>query len=262
MKHSSVKGHPYNFKRLAGPEPFPKADTSGLTVLDEVDPRGSRQMPTIFDQGQLGSCTANAVEACSQYAVGLHNGTKARRRSRLDIYYGERLLEGQPADQDTGAYGHDGFTFLQQTGALLETAWPYTISTFAGPPPAGPRSKLGLPVKAVPQTEGDVKAVLSNMQTVAFGFTVYESFEWSQTLASGVVSMPQSGEQVLGGHEVLAVGYLKVYPGYVLVRNSWGTDIYAGVPGANVYGGGYFLMPWSYLLDANLASDLRTIVRA
>ena len=261
MHISSVKGHPYNFKRSTH-EPFRAADTTGLPVLDEVDPRGSRQMPVVFDQGQLGSCTANAVEACSQYATGLHNGTKARRRSRLDIYYGERMLEGQPADADTGAYGHDGFTFLQQTGALLESVWPYDISTFAGPPPTGSRSKLGLPVKAVPQTQEAVMQVLSNMQTVAFGFTVYQSFEASRTLQTGVVPMPKAGEQMLGGHEVLAVGYLKAYPGFVLCRNSWGSDIYQGVPNANLYGGGYFLFPWAYLLDATLASDLRTIVRA
>ena len=217
-------------------------------------------VPVVFDQGQLGSCTANAVEACAQYAVGLHNGTKARRRSRLDIYYGERMLEGQPADEDTGAYGHDGFTFLQQTGALLESVWPYNISTFSGPPPPGKRSKLGLSVKAVPQNQEAVQQVLSNRQTVAFGFTVYESFEESRTLSTGIVPVPKSGEQQLGGHEVLAVGYLQAYPGYVLVRNSWGADIYQGVAGSDKYGGGYFLFPWSYLLDASLASDLRTIV--
>ena len=34
--------------------------------------------------------------------------------------------------------------------------------------------------------------------------------------------MPEQGEQQIGGHEVLAVGYLKDQPNYVLVRNSWG----------------------------------------
>ena len=37
------------------------ADTSGITVLPEVDPRN--ELPPIFDQGQLGTCTANATAA-------------------------------------------------------------------------------------------------------------------------------------------------------------------------------------------------------
>jgi len=262
MRHSAVKGHPYNFKRLEGAEPFRAATTDGMTILPEVDPRGDRFMPAVFDQGQLGSCTANAVEACFQRACGQHINRKARRRSRLDIYLGERLIEGQPADQDTGAYGHDGFTFLQQTGALLEADWPYDISTFAGPAPAGHRLKLPatLPVRAVAQDEVQIRQVLSNGQMVAFGFTVYDSFEAPATLQSGVVPMPGRFEQELGGHEVVAVGYLAAYPDHVLVRNSWGADVYQGLAGADVHGGGYFLFPWQYLLDPSLASDLRTIV--
>jgi len=67
------------------------------------------------------------------------------------------------------------------------------------------------------------------------------------------VPMPARGERTLGGHEVLLVGYLKDQVNYGLVRNSWG-DGWALK--------GYFLMPWSYILDANLASDFRTIRRA
>jgi C1A family cysteine protease len=261
MKHSRVKGHPYNFRRWDGAEPFAQITPPSL-ILPEVDPRGDPFMPLVFDQGQLGSCTANAVEGCFQYAEARALGRPARRRSRLDIYYGERVLEGQPADQDTGAYGHDGFRFLQQTGALLEKVWPYDTSTFAGPPPAGNRWKLRLPVNSVAQSQDAVMAVLSNRQTIAFGFTVYESFEYQQTLDTGVVPMPGRGEQQLGGHEVLIVGYLEAMPGYALVRNSWGADIYMGVPGADVDGGGYFLMPWQYVLDAALCSDFRTISHA
>jgi C1A family cysteine protease len=64
--------------------------------------------------------------------------------------------------------------------------------------------------------------------------------------------MPGRGEKVLGGHEVLLVGYLREEVNYGLVRNSWGTGW--GMEG-------YFLMPWAYMLDANLASDFRTIRR-
>jgi C1A family cysteine protease len=94
--------------------------------------------------------------------------------------------------------------------------------------------------------------VLSNRQTMAFGFTVYESFEAAEVAQSGIMPMPSRDERMVGGHEVLLVGYLKEEVNYGLVRNSWGDG----------WGmAGYFLMPWTYLLDANLASDFRTIRR-
>ena len=104
----------------------------------------------------------------------------------------------------------------------------------------------------MPRNLDSMKAVLSNRQTMAFGFSVYETFESPDVAKTGIVPLPTRGEKVLGGHEVLLVGYLKDEPNYGLVRNSWGTGW--GIKG-------YFLMPWAYLLDAHLASDFRTIRR-
>ncbi len=229
------------------------ADASELTVLDEVDPRGD--LPAIFDQGQLGSCTANAVGGAVQYDAKLA-GNDPGFLSRLWIYYYERKLEGSPADQDTGAYGRDGFKVCKAVGVPVEEKWPYDIAKFSQEPPADlaedARKHRISNYRAVPRNLDSMKAVLSNKQTVAFGFTVYESFETKEVAQTGVVPMPTRGEKILGGHEVLLVGYLKGEPNYGLVRNSWGTDW--GMKG-------YFLMPWAYILDANLASDFRTIGR-
>jgi C1A family cysteine protease len=230
------------------------ADASGLTVADEVDPRAD--LPGVFDQGQLGSCTANAVAAAVEYDAKL-NGTDPGALSRLWIYYYERKLEGAPADQDTGAHGRDGFKVCQTIGVPLEQDWPYVISQFSQQPPASLASEASQHrisnYRAVPRNLDSMKAVLTNRQTIAFGFTVYESFESQAVAQSGIVPMPSRAEKVLGGHEVLLVGYLKAEPNYGLVRNSWGTG----------WGQqGYFLMPWAYILDANLASDFRTIGRA
>lgn len=64
--------------------------------------------------------------------------------------------------------------------------------------------------------------------------------------------MPEAGEQILGGHEVLVVGFLQDDPNYALVRNSWGTDW--GLEG-------YCLMPWQMICSPNYSSDWRSIYR-
>jgi C1A family cysteine protease len=229
------------------------ADAAELNILDEVDPRAD--LPAVFDQGQLGSCTANAVAAAVEYDAKL-NGSDPGFLSRLWIYYYERKLEGQPLDQDTGAQGRDGFKVCQKLGVPLEQDWPYDITKFSDEPPASLDTEAMQHrisnYRAVPRNIDSMKAVLSNRQTIAIGFTVYETFESPQVAQTGIVPLPSRNEKVLGGHEVLLVGYLEDQPNYGLVRNSWGTG----------WGlAGYFLMPWAYLMDANLASDFRTIYR-
>src|SRR5439155_537525 len=107
---------------------------SELAVRDEVDPRGD--LPPVFDQGQLGSCTANAVAGAVEYDAKL-NGTDPGALSRLWIYYYERKIEGSPADQDTGAYGRDGFKVCKTVGVRLgaEGLFPHALVLHPGRQP-------------------------------------------------------------------------------------------------------------------------------
>lgn len=234
---------------------YPEADTTGLPILPEVDPRG--RMPGIFDQGQLGSCTANATAAAFQYEAIL-DGHDPGPLSRLWVYYWERSLEHSLGAGDTGAYGHDAYKVAKH-GIPSESLWPYDISTFEGPPPAAADATraytLTKPVHTPRRSQNAFQQVLSNNQTIAFGFTVYDSFE-SQWATPGIMPVPKPGEQILGGHEILIVGYLQTHPHYFLVRNSWGG------PKTALDVTGYFLYPTSVLLDPNIASDFRTIVRS
>src|SRR6185437_8358062 len=230
------------------------ADSSELPILDEVDPR--TDLPDVFDQGHLGSCTANAVAAAVVYDAKL-NVSDPGVLSRLWIYYYGRKLEGAPADQDTGAFGRDGLKVCNKMGVPLEKDWPYDITQFSVQPPASLDAEAAQHkisnYRVVPRNLDSMKAVLSNRQTIAFGFSVYQSFESDEVAKTGIVPMPTRGEKALGGHEVLLVGYLKDEPNYGLVRNSWGADWAIK---------GYFLMPWAYFLDTHLSSDFRTIRRA
>jgi C1A family cysteine protease len=228
------------------------ADTTTLDVLPQVDPRG--EMPAVYDQGNLGSCTGNAVAGAVEYDAIL-SGTHFGAPSRLFIYYLEREIEGS-VGFDAGAYGRDGFKACHKIGVPVETLWAYDIARFAERPPpeayADATKHRIASYKAVPRGILSFKRVLSNRQTIAFGFSVFESFEGGELERTGIMPTPKQGERLLGGHEVLMVGYLEKYPAYALCRNSWGTE----------WGlGGYFLFPWHLLLDRNFADDFRTIPR-
>lgn len=219
-------------------------------------------MPDPYDQGNLGSCTGNAVAGAIEYNDIL-NGDHIGTPSRLFIYYGERELEGS-IDWDAGAYGHDGFRVARKIGTPTEFEWAYDISRFRERPvdsayEVASTHKIGLYKHPGLGQHSDqirmlsLKAVLSNRQTIAFGFTVYESFESLEVERTGVVPMPGPGESVLGGHEVLLVGYIqREGKEYALVRNSWGTEW--GMRG-------YCLMPWEFILNRSICDDFRTIYR-
>lgn len=233
------------------------ADTSKLGILDEVDPRDEYMTP-IYDQLKLGSCTAQAVAAAID-ADRIVNGEPPLYPSRLWIYALERIVEGGSLAFDSGAYGRDGFKVAKKYGVVPEKLWPYSdkIELWSKNPEHSliwkERRPIDRPYKSVPRLFTSMKQVLSNKQTIAFGFSVFESFESSLMARTGIMSRPNiAREKMLGGHEVLMVGYLKKYPEYALVRNSWNT--HWGIKG-------YFLMPWSIILDPKLSNDFWTIYR-
>ena len=91
-------------------------------------------MPPVYDQGAIGSCTANAIAAAYDYA---HNrqGLGFITPSRLFIYANERLLENTPLTEDSGAQIFDGVHCVANQGVCPESEWPYDNSQFSVTPP-------------------------------------------------------------------------------------------------------------------------------
>jgi C1A family cysteine protease len=100
----------------------------------------SMAMPPVYDQGELGSCTANAIGAAVQFAR-----QRVRQRpdfvpSRLFVYYNERTIEGS-VGQDAGAALRDGMKAIAKLGVTSEDQpskawnWPYVAGRFAERPP-------------------------------------------------------------------------------------------------------------------------------
>ncbi len=206
------------------------------------------KMPSVYDQGQLGSCTANALAAAFGF---LHAGYLG---SRLQLYYGERLLEGD-VGQDNGAQIRDGVKVLNKTGLGPESVWPYDISKFAQAPPAAELAAAGTETVTSYSrltSASDFRSCLAAGFPFVIGFTVYEAFEGSQVAEHGVVPMPKPREKSLGGHAVCVIGYdLTRSDGpHYEVRNSWGSD----------WGdGGNFWMPCAYFENPKLADDAWTL---
>ena len=68
-----------------------------------------------IDQGQLGSCTANAIAFAVCFDELKQRNKAAFMPSRLFIYYNERVMEGT-VSQDAGAEIHDGVKSLNIYG--------------------------------------------------------------------------------------------------------------------------------------------------
>ncbi len=206
-------------------------------------------MPPVYDQGELGSCTANSIGAILELNERKQNEANASTPSRLFIYYNERVMEGT-VSEDSGAEIRDGIKSVAQIGAPPETSWPYDVTKFATKPPAKvyteAKKHQALRYSRVVQDTIPIQSVLAGGEPISFGFTVYTSFE-NNIGSDGIVPMPQTDEKVLGGHAVVAVGYKPIKGQlYFECRNSWGTD----------WGdAGYFWMPATYLTSNSLASD-------
>jgi len=208
--------------------------------------------PAVYDQGQIGSCTANAIAAAIEFDQRKQQLPQPFAPSRLFIYYNERLLEGSVAS-DSGAQIRDGIKSVASQGACAETLWPYVEDQFAVRPSPPcykiARTHPAVSYSRVDQDVSQLKACLAAGYPFVFGITVYESFESDAVAHSGVVPMPGDGETALGGHAVMAAGYDDASARF-LVRNSWGSD----------WGmGGYFAIPYAYLSDGNLADDFWSI---
>ena len=148
-------------------------------------------------------------------------------------------------------------------GIPPEEYWTYAISNFDTEPSSFVYSlannykstkyyKLDTAGTALSRVLINIKSYLASSLPCMFGFTVYSSI----SNAAGI-PYPVKGDQVLGGHAVVCVGYddskiINGQTGALLIRNSWGTSW-----GDNGYG----WIPFAYVTNG-LAVDFWTLVQA
>ena len=222
---------------------FGEDELRGLAKKVDLRPR----MPAVYNQGSLGSCTAQGVAALLQFTEAeVFGGLDIP--SRLFIYYNTRILQGT-LGEDSGASIRNAIKAVVKEGYCQEKLWPYDVTKFKRKPPAAAYKagdqRLITAYARVQQQAAAIKQRLAGGDPIVFGFSVYENFD--ETAKTGVCPMPKGA--VTGGHAVVLCGYddrRKMF----LVRNSWG---------ARWGDKGYYWKPYDMVLNPDIAADFWTI---
>lgn len=203
---------------------------------------------TIFDQGSLGSCVANAFIQCINIMT-----KKTVMGSRLYLYFNGRAVAKYQLELDDGLSVRDGCKSIAKYGLCGESVWPYNVSLFADLPSlqAYKQSLLfkNFTYSFVNQDINSIKNCLNTTKNpIIFGINIYSSF--LSVGSNGVVPLPNvKTETTQGGHCMIMIGYDDSKQ-WVICVNSWGTS----------WGNkGICYLPYSYVLDPKLGGDLCTL---
>jgi C1A family cysteine protease len=209
-------------------------------------------IPPIKDQGQEGSCTGFSLSSAREVVAKEHGNYVPF--SPAFIYYEERLKE-HTQNQDSGAYIRDGLSVLRAMGVCPETDFPYVVGGYAtAPPQQAMIDAHEYRITSYSRLPGlsALKYAIVNKHPAVLGIAVYQSFE--AVGADGKVPMPAAGEELLGGHAILVVGYHNDAHapggGWLTLNNSWGK-------GEGKHG--QFFLPYAYATNAQYTFEMWTL---
>jgi hypothetical protein len=224
------------------------------TELDNIDLRSG--CPPVRNQLHIGSCTAFASTALFDFVRRKNNLVKWTP-SPLFTYYATRLADNT-VEEDNGATVRNALKSTVRDGVAMERTWPYIPNKFTERPTQeawdNAEKHQTLEYLVIDDFNKDAWLnCLNDGYPFIFGLNLYSSFfDPIFTMLGGFMQEPdRDNEKFVGGHCMMAVGYLKNHNNkeYLIVQNSWGT---------NWGDSGFCYIPLSYIMS-NDSFDFWTI---
>ena len=225
------------------------------TELNDIDLRANCNTPR--QQGNIGSCTAFAATSMFDFVRRKHSMI-TWQPSPLFTYYATRLPVS-PTLADTGASVREVLKSTVRDGVSMERIWPYVTDKYNERPPeeawvVAEKHQALEYLKLNDFIKDEWLNCLNDGYPFIFGLNLYSSFfdpVFSELLGGFMQEPDTDKEKFVGGHCMMAVGYIKNYNNkeYLIVQNSWGTE----------WGDkGYCYIPLSYIMT-NESFDFWTI---
>lgn len=202
----------------------------------------------VYDQGPTQSCTACAI--CAAFSL-MNEKDKSFSPSRYYIYARERQMESEFISSNTliddGAYESDGLLWAESYGICSETIWP-SIDINKVPPTSCDIDACRHRIRgliSIPIDIDSMRRTISSGRPILAAIYLYLSLSSSDISTTGIMPLPTPDDIVVGGHEVLIVGYEHDHQRFV-VLNSWSKNWGVQPQGASTRG--YFYLSYDYIM--------------
>ena len=202
-------------------------------------------MPSVYDQGDMSDCVANATNACVSFFL------KKRHNEVVDLSraatYSQGKLDYEQADfSEPGMYPASALELFQAKGGVLESTFPSTDANVTSTS-ALPASdwNASYEIKTFTEVDNNVNAIKQALHSAGpVIFAVDWQNSWFVPDKNNVLPAP---DYSAGGHCILIVGYDDAKQAF-MIRNSWGSSWALH---------GYAWMPYEFV--ANYAMNSYTI---